>query len=90
MTLQVLHLFGPPRGDGGGVGVLMGRFASVDKAVEAGTIRLTRNADPSPHDRIQIRVRGRHPMWLYRDVDGRVCLWRRHPSQPLETWGCMG
>lgn len=88
---EVLHLFLPPGEDGGGLAARMGRFGSLERAIEVGTVRLLRNADPSPDDRIQIKAHipghRSHPIWLYRDGDGRVCMWRKHESQPHDLWG---
>lgn len=83
----VLHFFGPPDNSGGGPAAVMGHRKTLRRAIELGTDRLLRNADPSPHDRIQIRRPGEHPTWLYRDVDGRVCMWRKHPRQKRDVWG---
>lgn len=84
---RVLHFFGPPDNSGGGTAAFLGTVKTLAKGIEIGTVRLTQNADPSPHDRIQIRRPGEHPTWLYRDGDGRVCMWRKHPSERRELWG---
>lgn len=91
---RVEHLFGPPNGDsGGGIGVRMGVRKTLAAAIALGADRLLNQyeADRSPHDRIMIKRRWpghpEHPTWLYLDADGRLCMWRRHPSQELELWG---